>query len=157
MFQILLTVSEVGELLFEFKIKVNLSFCVVWCDMLSTSFYRVVGMILTGNASVCQWHLPWIQWDFFFGNSEMESETFVSLVFHIRSHRCHPWSTSMLLSLWPGASWSFEGELFRDKHQPMQKFHWRWGSEGLLSSGIPSGCSWCLCRQYVERFCNRMG
>ena len=29
MFQILLTVSEVGELLFELKIEVNLSFCVV--------------------------------------------------------------------------------------------------------------------------------
>ena len=54
MFQILLTVSEVGELLFEFKIEVNLSFCVVLCNMLSTSFYRVVGMILAGNASLCQ-------------------------------------------------------------------------------------------------------
>ena len=62
--------------------------------------------------------------------------------------------TSMSLSLWPGPSWSFEDERFRDKHQPAKQFHQKWGSEGLLCPGIPSGCSWCLCRQLFERLCS---
>ena len=60
----------------------------------------------------------------------------------------------MRLSLWPGTSWSFEEEHFCDKHQLGKQFHRRWGSEGLLCPGIPSGCSWCLCRQFGERFCS---
>jgi hypothetical protein len=62
--------------------------------------------------------------------------------------------TSMSLSLWPGPSWSFEDERFRNKNRPGKQFHRRWGSEGLLCPGIPSGCSWCLCRQFGERFCS---
>ena len=78
----------------------------------------------------------------------------LSLLYFMRSHRCQLWSTSMSLSIWPGTSWSFEEEHFCDKHRPGSQFHRRWGSEGLLCPGISSGCSWCLCRQFGERFCS---
>ena len=72
-FQILLTVSEVGEFLFDLN-----SFCVVWCGMLSTGIlaWYWLEMYLSKR------HLPWIQWDLFFGNSESETESSVSFVFH---------------------------------------------------------------------------
>ena len=103
---------------------------------------------------ICKQHLPWNQWESFFGNSESETESCVSFVFHEVSQ------VSALIYfhvtfLLPGTRWSFEDERFRDKHQPFQ-FHWRWGGEGLLCSGIPSGCSWRLCRQSGERFCSLM-
>ena len=78
----------------------------------------------------------------------------LSHLYFMRSRRCQIWSTSMLLSLRPGTSRSFEEEHFRDKHRPGFQFHRRWGREGLLCPGIPSGCSWCLCRQFGERFCS---
>ena len=92
------------------------------------------------------------------GNCSLETQSrklrVVSHLYFMTSHRCQPWSTSKSLSLWPGTSWSFEDERFRDKHQLGTQFHRRWGSEGLLCPGIPSGCSWCLCRQFVERLCS---
>ena len=78
----------------------------------------------------------------------------VSPLYFMRSHRCQPWSTSKSLSLWPGTGWNFEEEHLRYKHQPGWQFHRCWGREGLLCPGIPSGCSWCLCRQLFGRLCS---
>ena len=118
------------------------------------AFYWDICMILAGSASLRQRHLPWTQWELFFLETQSRKLRVVSPLYFMRSRRCQIWSTSMSLSLWPGTSRSFEEEHFRDRHQPGKQFHRRWGSEGLLCPGMPSGCSWCLCRQLFERLCS---
>ena len=72
-FQILLTVSDVEELRFDLN-----SFCVVWCVLFFTGILAWYWL----EVHLCKPHLPWIQWDLFFGNSESETESCVLFVFH---------------------------------------------------------------------------
>ena len=68
-----------------------------WCGMMwydlvcfLLGYWHDIGMILAGSASLCQRHLPWIQWELLFGNSESESRKLrvVSPLYFMRSHRC---------------------------------------------------------------------
>ena len=130
----------------------------ILCGMMWYAWYAfywdTICMILAGSASLCQTTFALnpvgiVVWKLGVGNWEL-CLTCISW----SSHGCQPWSTSrsMSLSLWLGTSRSFEDEHFCDKHQLGTQFHRRWGSEGLLCPGIPSGCSWCLCLFLVLRF-----
>ena len=126
----------------------------ILCGMMWYAFCWDIGMILAGKwISVSNDICPESS-----GICSLETRSLklrvASPLYFMSSRRCQPWSTSMSLSLLPGTSWSFEDEHFRDKHQPAWQFHRQWGSEGLLCPGIPSGCSWCLCRELFGRLCS---
>ena len=85
---------------------------------------------------------------------ESETESFVSFVFHevsqmsalIYFHVAFPFDQALAEALKTNTSVT--------SIDLSWQFHRQWGSEGLLCPGIPSGCSWCLCRQFGERLCS---
>ena len=124
--------------------------------MMWYAFYWDIGMILAGSASLCQRHLPWfldpvgfVLWKLRVGNWGL------CLI-------CISWGLTdvrfdLLPCRFPFGQALAEALKTNTSVTSINLAHNSIGVEGvkaILCPGIPSGCSWCLCRQLLGRLCS---